>query len=89
MINERPAPDGGDVEYRPPAWVPAYILEIPHVPIDDQIREAGVLPLRSADDLAVPGFFRSDDELDEFLADLYESRRSSGFDHHREFGEAA
>ncbi|MBT8225259.1 MAG: hypothetical protein HKP61_09260 [Dactylosporangium sp.] len=47
-----------------------------HVPIEELARRQGVKPLRSADDLACPGLFESDQELDEFLADLYASRRA-------------
>jgi hypothetical protein len=36
----------------------------------------GVGPIQSADELARPGTFESDEELDEFLADLYEARRA-------------
>ncbi len=36
----------------------------------------GVGPIASADDLAHPGTFESGEELDEFLADLYEARRA-------------
>ncbi|MFI5842212.1 hypothetical protein ACIA8K_21115 [Catenuloplanes sp. NPDC051500] len=75
MADESPTLDKGDEEYRPPAWIPRWILELPHVSLDEQARQQGVEPLRSAADLAVPGFFESDEELDEFLADLYESRR--------------
>lgn len=46
------------------------------MPVEEQSRRQGVGPLASADDLIVPGMFESDDELDEFLADLYASRRA-------------
>lgn len=36
----------------------------------------GVPPMRSADDLAQPGVFETDAELEEFLADLREMRRA-------------
>jgi hypothetical protein len=36
----------------------------------------GVRPLVSADDLIEPGMVESDDELDEFLKDLYASRQA-------------
>jgi hypothetical protein len=39
-------------------------------------RRQGVRPVESVDDLARPGTFESDDELDEFLADLYASRHA-------------
>jgi hypothetical protein len=47
-----------------------------HVPVEEQARQQGVRPLTSADELVVPGMFESDEELDEFLADLYASRRA-------------
>jgi hypothetical protein len=49
----------------------------PHVPADDQVRRQGVPPITSVDELAFPGVWESDEELDEFLADLYASRRAS------------
>jgi hypothetical protein len=36
----------------------------------------GVRPITSVDDLAEPGAFESDAELEEFLADLYASRHA-------------
>jgi hypothetical protein len=48
-----------------------------HVPADEQLRRQGVRPIASADELAFPGVWESDEELDEFLADLYASRRAS------------
>jgi hypothetical protein len=39
-------------------------------------RRQGVRPVASVDDLTRPGLFESDDEPDEFLADLYASRRA-------------
>ncbi len=57
--------------------------EIPNEPrrrerlsLDEQARRQGVKPLRSGDDLIQPGMFDSEEELDEFLADLYASRRA-------------
>ncbi len=88
MADERPAPNGGDEEYRPPAWIPDWVLEIPHVSADELARQQGVAPLRSAEDLAIPGYWESDEELDAFLADLYESRRTNGLYDMRQ-GEAA
>lgn len=46
-----------------------------HVPAEELARRQGVHPLASADDLIEPGMFESDEELDEFLKDLYASRR--------------
>jgi hypothetical protein len=47
-----------------------------HVPVEDLARQQGVRPLASADELIQPGMFESEEELDEFLADLYASRRT-------------
>jgi hypothetical protein len=47
-----------------------------HVSVQELARQQGVGPIASVDELARPGTFESDDELDEFLADLYESRRA-------------
>jgi hypothetical protein len=49
----------------------------PHVPAEEQIRQQGVQPITSVDELAFPGVWESDEELDEFLADLYASRRAN------------
>lgn len=49
----------------------------PHVPAEEQARRQGVAPIVSVDELAYPGVWESDDELDEFLADLYASRRAN------------
>jgi hypothetical protein len=54
-----------------PEWPPAE-----HVPVEELARRQGVQPLESADDLIEPGLFESDEELEEFLADLYASRRA-------------
>lgn len=47
-----------------------------HVPAAEQVRRQGVRPIESVDDLAFPGVWESDQELDEFLADLYASRHA-------------
>jgi hypothetical protein len=49
----------------------------PRVPAEEQIRQQGVQPITSVDELAFPGVWESDEELDEFLADLYASRRAN------------
>ncbi len=49
----------------------------PHVPAEEQVRRQGVRPIASVDELAFPGVWESDEELDAFLADLYASRRAS------------
>ncbi|MEU7573065.1 Scr1 family TA system antitoxin-like transcriptional regulator [Micromonospora sp. NPDC049240] len=46
-----------------------------HVSADELARRQGVEPVANLDELARPGLFESDDELDRFLADLYASRR--------------
>ena len=55
-----------------PAWPPMS----DHVPAEELARRQGVKPIASVDELARPGTFESDDELDEFLADLYASRKA-------------
>ena len=47
-----------------------------HVSVEELARRQGVGPIASVEELARPGAFESDEELDEFLADLYESRRA-------------
>ena len=47
-----------------------------HVAVEELARRQGVGPIISVDELARPATFESDDELDEFMADLYESRRA-------------
>lgn len=56
--------------------VPNWSSLAAHVPVEELARRQGVKPLRSADDLAKPGLFDSDDEYEAFLADLYASRRA-------------
>ncbi len=48
-----------------------------HVSAVELARRQGVRPVGSIDDLARPDLFESDEELDEFLIDLYASRRAS------------
>jgi hypothetical protein len=48
-----------------------------HVPAAEQVRQQGIQPIASVDELAFPGVWESDEELDEFLADLYASRRAN------------
>jgi len=47
-----------------------------HIPAEELARRQGVKPISSVDELARPNLFESDEEPDEFLADLYESRRT-------------
>ena len=49
----------------------------PHVQAAEQVRRQGIQPIASVDELAFPGVWESDEELDDFLADLYASRRAS------------
>jgi len=46
-----------------------------HVPAEELARRQGIRPVESIDELARPRTFESDEELDEFLVDLYVSRR--------------
>ena len=48
-----------------------------HVPAAEQVRRQGVRPIGSVDELVFPGVWESDQELDEFLADLYASRHAN------------
>ena len=47
-----------------------------HVPVAELARRQGVHPVESVNELARPDLFESDEELDEFLADLYASRHA-------------
>jgi len=49
----------------------------PHRPAGEQVRQQGIQPIASVDELVFPGVWESDEELEEFLADLYASRRAS------------
>ncbi|HET9896670.1 MAG TPA: hypothetical protein VFQ44_17205 [Streptosporangiaceae bacterium] len=55
---------------------PAGLEPTRHVPATEQVRRQGVRPIGSVDELAFPGVWESDQELDEFLADLYASRHA-------------
>lgn len=55
---------------------PAWPTAAKHVAAAELARRQGVQPVASIDDLARPELFESDDELDEFLTDLYASRRA-------------
>lgn len=46
------------------------------IPIDELARRQGIRPVNSLDELAYPQAWPSDAEYDEFLTDLYRSRRS-------------
>jgi hypothetical protein len=60
-------------EHSEPAATPLSAVE---TPIEELARRQGVRPVASVDDMARPGLFESDQDWDEFLADLYASRRS-------------
>jgi hypothetical protein len=47
-----------------------------HVPVAEIARRQGVRPIESVDELARPDLFESDEELADFLADLYASRHT-------------
>ncbi len=44
--------------------------------VKELARRQGVQPVASVEDMARPGLFDSDQEWDEFLTDLYGSRRA-------------
>ena len=45
--------------------------------VSDLARRQGVLPIVSAEDLAMPSAFEHDADYDAFIADLYASRQAS------------
>jgi hypothetical protein len=45
------------------------------VPVEELARQQGVQPIASLDELAQPGLWESGQEFEDFLADLYASRR--------------
>jgi hypothetical protein len=47
-----------------------------HVSVAELARRQGVDPVASVDDLARPDLFESDEELADFLADLYAARHT-------------
>ena len=56
---------------RVPDW-----RSVEHVSVEELARRQGVGPIASVDELARPGTFESDEELKDFLEDLYASRRA-------------
>lgn len=48
-----------------------------HAPIEELLARQGIGPIASVAGLGDENGFESDEELDEFLADLYASRRAS------------
>ena len=51
-------------------------LTADEIPVEELARHQGIKPVESVDDMARPGLFDSDEEWEEFLTDLYASRRS-------------
>lgn len=47
-----------------------------HVPVEELARRQDIQPVESVDELAIPDMWESDEELEEFLADLYASRHA-------------
>jgi hypothetical protein len=56
---------------RQPEWGTAE-----HVSVVGLARHQGIGPVGSVDELAYPGVFESDEELDDFLTDLYAARHA-------------
>jgi hypothetical protein len=59
-----------------PEPMPSWASNDDFVSAEEQARRQGVKPVTSVEDMAVPGLFDDDAELEEFLADLYASRRA-------------
>lgn len=49
---------------------------IDHMPVEELARRQGIHPIASADELTQPGTFESDEELDEFLTNLHQTRQA-------------
>ena len=47
-----------------------------HTPAEELARRQGIGPVESVDELACPGLFASDGELEEFLLFTYAARRA-------------
>lgn len=67
---------GGPVTSSNAEHLPAWFHGDDLVPAEELARQQGVQPVRSIEDLAIPGAFESDQEWQDFLEDLYASRRS-------------
>lgn len=50
--------------------------EAAHVPAEELVRRQGARPITSVAAMARPELFESDEELDEFLAEIYAARRA-------------
>jgi hypothetical protein len=55
---------------------PEQPLDYDALTIEELARRQGVRPIASLDELAQPGLWESDEEYEEFLTDLYASRRA-------------
>lgn len=55
---------------------PAVPLPLDEIPIEELARRQGVRAVDSLDDLARPASWESDAEFEDFLDDLYRSRRT-------------
>jgi hypothetical protein len=55
----------------------AYPQDEGQLPVEELARRQGVRPIKSVDELARDGIFKTDEELDEFLAEIRAMRRSS------------
>ena len=52
--------------------------EVPgRIPVDELARRKGVKPVKSVHDMAQPGVFESDEEVEAFIAFVYASRRAN------------
>lgn len=47
-----------------------------HVPAGELARRRGVKPIKTVDELALPDLFETDEEYEDFLSDLYATRRA-------------
>jgi hypothetical protein len=47
-----------------------------HVSAEELVRRQGARPITSVADMARPELFESDEELDEFIAEVYAARRA-------------
>ncbi|MFI5838208.1 hypothetical protein ACIA8K_00615 [Catenuloplanes sp. NPDC051500] len=47
-----------------------------HVPAEELVRRHGAVPIASVASMARPEHFESDNELDDFLREVYAARRS-------------
>jgi hypothetical protein len=54
---------------------PVEPLDYDSLSIEELARLQGVKPVKSVEDMACPGVFESDEELDEFIAYTYAARR--------------